>query len=63
MEITGTIEIVKCGSVLKEFPLELYELFTLPGGTATIIERSTRKTVFVLSSSYYDYVEVTYDTV
>ncbi len=56
--MSDTIQFVKSGAILKEFPCEFYSLICI-NHTVTIVNKVDRQPVFLPSPNYYDYIEVT----
>lgn len=55
--IMESIQIVKHGVVIREYPCQYYTTNIL-SGLVSIVDKETRKVAAILSPNYYDYVEI-----
>lgn len=52
-----TIQVVRGGLCIREFPSQFYTL-NIFSGIVTVIDRETRKIVTVISPNVFDYIEM-----
>lgn len=56
-EEVETIQFHRAGSLVQAFPTDTYSL-NIMAGIPCVMEKNTRKVVFVPSPQYYDYIEI-----
>lgn len=55
--IQETIDVIKHGTILKQYPCDTYALSTM-AGMVTVLNKGNKKIVSILSPNFYDYIEV-----
>lgn len=55
--MTKTIQFIKSGCVLREYPMEFYSLSWM-NTCIVVLDKETKAPVFIPSPQYYDYIEV-----